>query len=108
MYHAEVTNKTVTFLKTCYLFLQNYCKTPVIKIVGILVICYEYYMHAGVMKTWEPHERLPPCSLRTLFSRFLDITTPPTPNLLQHFASLATDPEDERRLTLLATVSNVS
>jgi nitric-oxide synthase len=63
-------------------------------------------MIAGVLKTWEPHERLPPCTIRTLFTRFLDITTPPTPNLLQHFASVATDPEDQRRLTLLATVSN--
>ncbi|KAJ9597797.1 hypothetical protein L9F63_011405 [Diploptera punctata] len=65
----------------------------------------ENHTSNGVVKTWEPHERLPPCSLRTLFTRFLDITTPPTPNLLQHFASLATDPEDQRRLTLLATES---
>jgi nitric-oxide synthase len=64
-------------------------------------------MNAGIVKTWEPHERLPPCTLRMLFSRFLDITTPPTPNLLQHFASVATDPEDQQRLTLLATVSNI-
>jgi sulfite reductase alpha subunit-like flavoprotein len=107
MHHAEVTNKTVIFLKTCDLLLQNYRETPVINIIGILLIRYECYMNAGVIKTWEPHERLPPCTLRTLFSRFLDITTPPTPNLLQHFASLATDPEDQQRLTLLATVSNV-
>jgi hypothetical protein len=37
----------------------------------------------------------------------LDITTPPTPNLLQHFASVATDAEDQSRLNLLATVSVV-
>ncbi|XP_069669172.1 nitric oxide synthase, salivary gland isoform X2 [Periplaneta americana] len=65
----------------------------------------ENHTSNGIVKTWEPHERLPPCSLRTLFSRFLDITTPPTPNLLQHFASLATDQEDQRRLTLLASES---
>jgi nitric-oxide synthase len=70
-----------------------------------LQIQKETHTSNGVMKSWEPHERLPPCTLRTLFSRFLDITTPPTPNLLQHFASLATDPEDQRRLTLLATES---
>jgi nitric-oxide synthase len=70
------------------------------------LIYLAFYMITGVVKTWEPHERLPPCTLRTLFSRFLDITTPPTPNLLQHFASVATDPEDQRRLTLLATVSS--
>ena len=108
MYHADVTNKSVTFLKTSCLQLQNYCETRDINIVGIPLNCCKFYMDAGVMKTWEPHERLPPCSLRTVFTRFLDITTPPTPNLLQHFASLATDPEDQRRLTLLATVSNIS
>lgn len=58
----------------------------------------------GVVKSWTPHERLPVCTVRELFSRFLDITTPPTPNLLQHFASIATDEDDQRRLTLLATV----
>ncbi|KAJ4437856.1 hypothetical protein ANN_13795 [Periplaneta americana] len=68
----------------------------------------ENHTSNGIVKTWEPHERLPPCSLRTLFSRFLDITTPPTPNLLQHFASLATDQEDQRRLTLLASIYDVS
>lgn len=60
---------------------------------------------SGVMKAWKAHEKLPCCSLRELFSRFLDITTPPTPNLLQHFASIATDEEDQRKLTLLSTVS---
>ncbi|XP_049776657.1 nitric oxide synthase, salivary gland [Schistocerca cancellata] len=63
----------------------------------------ETHTSNGVLKNWEPHERLPPCSLRTLFTRFLDITTPPTPDLLQHFASIASDPEDKRRLNLLAT-----
>ncbi|XP_063238129.1 nitric oxide synthase, salivary gland [Bacillus rossius redtenbacheri] len=57
----------------------------------------------GVVKTWESHYRLPPCSLRTLFTRFLDITTPPTPNLLQQLAAAASDPEDSRRLMRLVT-----
>ncbi|KAJ8872955.1 hypothetical protein PR048_026571 [Dryococelus australis] len=57
----------------------------------------------GVVKTWERHCRLPPCSLRTLFTRFLDITTPPTPDLLQQLAAAATDPEDNRRLIKLVT-----
>ncbi|KAL3268496.1 hypothetical protein HHI36_007608 [Cryptolaemus montrouzieri] len=39
-----------------------------------------------------------------MFSRFLDITTPPTPNLLKHFASIATG-EDQKRLEILATDS---
>lgn len=59
----------------------------------------------GVTKNWVPHEKLPRCSLRTLLTRFLDITTPPTPNMLQFFASCAIDPLDKKNLTTLATVS---
>ncbi|CAG2057145.1 unnamed protein product [Timema podura] len=70
-----------------------------------LQIMKETHTSNGVVKTWEPHERLPACSLRTLFTKFLDITTPPDPNLLQHFSSVATDPEEQQRLRLLATAT---
>lgn len=70
-----------------------------------LQVLKESHTSNGVMKTWTPHERLPTCSLRELFNRFLDITTPPSPNLLQYFASIATDEEDQRKLNLLATDS---
>lgn len=60
------------------------------------------------MKNWKPHERLPSCSIRELLTRYLDITTPPSPNLLQHFGSIATDENDQEKLNLLATVSNCS
>lgn len=65
----------------------------------------ETHTSNGVVKNWKAHERLPSCSIRELFTRYLDITTPPTPNLLQHFASIATDEEDQRKLNLLATDS---
>lgn len=58
----------------------------------------------GVEKNWIPHERLPVTSLKELFLRYLDITTPPTPNLLQHFATIATDENDKQQLNTLATV----
>lgn len=58
----------------------------------------------GVSKNWSPHEKLPRCSLRTLLIRFLDITTPPTPNMLQFFSSCATDPTDKKNLIALSTV----
>ncbi|KAK5644702.1 hypothetical protein RI129_006002 [Pyrocoelia pectoralis] len=70
-----------------------------------LQILKESHTSNGLVKSWIPHERLPDCSLRQLFSRFLDITTPPSPNLLQHFASIAADEADQTRLTLLATDS---
>ncbi|KAJ8975786.1 hypothetical protein NQ317_005168 [Molorchus minor] len=65
----------------------------------------EFSELGSVIKSWKPHERLPSCSVRQLFTRFLDITTPPTPNLLQHFASIATDEDDQQKLNLLATDS---
>nr|CAD7417313.1 unnamed protein product [Timema poppensis] len=59
----------------------------------------------GVVKTWEPHDTVPSCSLRTLLTWFLDITTPLAPIQLENLASVATDPEEQRRLLQLATVS---
>ena len=61
----------------------------------------------GIVKTWLPHDRYLPNTLRMLLTRFLDITTPPSPNLLRYFASLATNPKEQARLTQLATVSFV-
>nr|CAD7461543.1 unnamed protein product [Timema tahoe] len=60
----------------------------------------------GVVKTWEPHDTVPSCSLRTLLTWFLDITTPLAPIQLENLASVATDPEEQRRLLQLATVGS--
>nr|XP_023011652.1 nitric oxide synthase [Leptinotarsa decemlineata] len=68
-------------------------------------ILQETHTSNGVMKSWKPHERLPSCSVRELFTLYLDITTPPSPNLLQHFASIATDEEEQKKLNLLASDS---
>lgn len=70
-----------------------------------LQVLKETHTSNGVLKSWIPHERLPACSIRTMLARFLDITTPPTPNLLQHFASIATTLQDQQKLDLLATDS---
>ncbi|KAK0160391.1 hypothetical protein PV328_007803 [Microctonus aethiopoides] len=59
----------------------------------------------GVIKTWVPHDRFYPNSLKMLLTRFLDITTPPTPNLLRYFASIATNVNEKAKLNLLATDS---
>lgn len=40
-----------------------------------------------------------------LLTRFLDITTPPTPNLLRYFASIATNPKEREQLDLLTSVN---
>lgn len=59
------------------------------------------------MKSWEPHERLPVVSVRDLFTRLLDITTPPTTILLQYLAKTCENDDEQRQLHLLATVSFV-
>ncbi|XP_043272207.1 nitric oxide synthase, salivary gland [Venturia canescens] len=59
----------------------------------------------GIVKTWVPHDKFSPNSLRMLFTRFLDITTPPTPNLLRYFASIATNTKEQAQLNVLATDS---
>nr|AJA40861.1 nitric oxide synthase egg isoform [Philanthus triangulum] len=57
----------------------------------------------GIVKTWVAHDRYLPNSLRMLLTRFLDITTPPTPNLLRYFASIATNSKEQAQLSLLAS-----
>ncbi|KAK9297866.1 hypothetical protein QLX08_008617 [Tetragonisca angustula] len=59
----------------------------------------------GIVKTWMAHDRYLPNSLRILLKRFLDITTPPTPNLLRYFASIATNPKEQAQLNLLSSDS---
>lgn len=60
----------------------------------------------GISKSWEPHERLPSCSMRTLLSRFLDITTPPSRQILTLLSSFCESKDDETRLRTLANVTN--
>lgn len=66
---------------------------------------YFYHLYIGILKTWIAHDRYLPNSLRILLKRFLDITTPPSPNLLRYFASIATNPKEQAQLNLLASVN---
>ncbi|KAI8499619.1 Nitric oxide synthase, brain [Branchiostoma belcheri] len=56
---------------------------------------------AGLVKTWTPHDRLPSCSLRTALSRYLDVTTPPSPQLLLYLAMHATSNRERAELQAL-------
>ncbi|XP_011496043.1 PREDICTED: nitric oxide synthase, salivary gland [Ceratosolen solmsi marchali] len=60
-----------------------------------------------IVKTWISHDKYQGNSLKTLFTRFIDITTPPTPNLLRYFASISSCSKEKSRLNLLATDSVV-
>ncbi|XP_063821545.1 nitric oxide synthase-like protein [Ostrinia nubilalis] len=68
-----------------------------------LQLMKETHTSSGPVKSWEPHERLPVLSVRDLFTRFLDITTPPTTILLQYLAKTCEDEEERKQLSILAT-----
>ncbi|CAG2103052.1 unnamed protein product, partial [Medioppia subpectinata] len=54
---------------------------------------------------WIPNEKLAITSLREALTRYMDVTTPPTQQLLTLFAVNATNPSDKARLKQLATDS---
>ncbi|XP_037113980.1 nitric oxide synthase, brain isoform X1 [Syngnathus acus] len=56
----------------------------------------------GVISNWTSAGRIPPCTIFQAFQYFLDITTPPSPVLLQHFAALATNDKHKKRLEVLS------
>uniref|UniRef100_A0A3B3TMJ4 Nitric oxide synthase n=1 Tax=Poecilia latipinna TaxID=48699 RepID=A0A3B3TMJ4_9TELE len=58
----------------------------------------------GVISNWTNETRIPPCTINQAFQYFLDITTPPTPVLLQQFAALATNDKQKRKLEILSKV----
>nr|WLF82691.1 nitric oxide synthase 1 [Tor putitora] len=56
----------------------------------------------GVISNWTDESRIPPCTIYQAFKYFLDITTPPSPVLLQQFAPLATNEKQRKRLEVLS------
>ncbi|XP_061788417.1 nitric oxide synthase 1-like isoform X2 [Nerophis lumbriciformis] len=56
----------------------------------------------GVISNWTSGTRIPPCTITQAFQYFLDITTPPSPVLLQQFAALATNEKHKKRLEVLS------
>ncbi|KAM7391186.1 hypothetical protein PAMP_021893 [Pampus punctatissimus] len=56
----------------------------------------------GVISNWTDETRIPPCTIYQMFQYFLDITTPPSPVLLQQFAALATNDKHKKKLEILS------
>ncbi|XP_061459466.1 nitric oxide synthase 1 isoform X2 [Rhineura floridana] len=56
----------------------------------------------GVISNWTDESRVPPCTIFQAFKYYLDITTPPTPILLQQFALLATNEKEKKHLQVLS------
>uniref|UniRef100_A0ABD2W544 nitric-oxide synthase (NADPH) n=1 Tax=Trichogramma kaykai TaxID=54128 RepID=A0ABD2W544_9HYME len=61
----------------------------------------------GIVKSWITHDKYQGNSLRTLLTRFIDISNPPSPNLLKYFASIAACEKEKSRLNQLASDSFV-
>lgn len=58
-----------------------------------------------MISNWTNETRVPPCTINQAFQYFLDITTPPSPVLLQQFAALATNEKEKRKLEVLSKAS---
>uniref|UniRef100_A0A8C5LQZ2 Nitric oxide synthase n=1 Tax=Leptobrachium leishanense TaxID=445787 RepID=A0A8C5LQZ2_9ANUR len=56
----------------------------------------------GVISNWTEEERIPPCTIFQAFKYFLDVTTPPTPILMQQIALLATNEKERKQLEILS------
>ena len=59
---------------------------------------------SDITLTWKPHPRLPEASVWTLLTSYLDITTPPSPNLFSLLAQHTQDQDEKAKLELLARV----
>ncbi|KAB7503002.1 Nitric oxide synthase, salivary gland [Armadillidium nasatum] len=67
-----------------------------------ILVLKEVHTPNGLNSFWEPHERLPEASIRILFTRYLDITTPPTSNFLLLLAQYTQHKEQKEKLENLA------
>lgn len=72
-----------------------------------LQVLNEKHTPNGIYRSWENHEKMPPCSLRTLLTRFLDITTAPSRQLLTFLASSCEDEKEKEILNKLAKESSL-
>ena len=56
------------------------------------------------MTSWIDHGKMPPMTLKTAFSRYVDLNTPPTQSFLKQMTSLTSDENEQQRISDLATV----
>ncbi|XP_014368149.2 nitric oxide synthase [Papilio machaon] len=71
-----------------------------------LQLLKETFTVSGAVKTWENHERLPAVSVRDIFTRFLDITTPPSTKVLKYLANACSEKKEIDFLNELIEDSN--
>lgn len=59
----------------------------------------------GITRTWENHEKIPACSVRTLLTRFMDITSPPSRQFLTFLSGFCEDKDEKSCMEMLSTES---
>lgn len=69
------------------------------------IACNFLFFCPGITRTWESHEKIPTCSLRTLLTRFMDITSPPSRQFLTFLSGYCEEDEDKKKMEILATES---
>ncbi|CAG5012022.1 unnamed protein product [Parnassius apollo] len=71
-----------------------------------LQVLKETLTPTGAIKNWEKHERMPAVSVRDIFTRFLDITTPPSTKVLKYLATSCSEKKDIDFINELVEESN--
>uniref|UniRef100_A0A8C9TBP6 Nitric oxide synthase n=1 Tax=Scleropages formosus TaxID=113540 RepID=A0A8C9TBP6_SCLFO len=66
------------------------------------IVKVEFLQERSVISNWTDESRIPPCTIYQAFKYFLDITTPPSPLLLQQFTALANSDKQKKKLELLS------
>lgn len=66
------------------------------------------HFFSGTVKSWESHERIPPTTIRDIFTSFLDVTTPPSTKLLKYLAKACTNEKDAEGIKELITVREIA
>lgn len=70
------------------------------------ILHYKFiYFLVGTVKSWECHERMPAATVREVFTRFLDITTPPSTKVLKYLVTVCNDENEANYLRELIEVS---
>ncbi|XP_026757602.2 nitric oxide synthase-like isoform X1 [Galleria mellonella] len=70
-----------------------------------LQVMKETLTPTGAIKTWERHERISTATVRDIFTRFLDITTPPSTTVLKYLANCCSNKSEAEKIRKLATDS---
>ncbi|XP_026329114.1 nitric oxide synthase-like isoform X2 [Hyposmocoma kahamanoa] len=71
-----------------------------------LQILKETLTPTGTVKSWESHERIPPTTIRDIFTSFLDISTPPSTKILKYLAKVCSNEKEAEEIKELITDPN--